>query len=117
MGNDLIYDNLDSVAGKPILVEAAISLIATNRGGKAKPVTQHYRPNHNFGGPDNRNMFIGQLELEEGEFLYPGQTKILVVTFLDVRGLRENLGIGTEWRIQEGTRLVGFGVVKRVLEA
>lgn len=117
MSIDLIYDNLDLVGNEPILVEAAISLLAADQGGKERPTTKHYRPNHNFGGPDNRNMFIGQVELEEGEFLYPGQTKNLVVTFLNVRGLREHLAIGTEWRIQEGLRLVGFGVVKRVLDA
>lgn len=117
MGMDLIYDNLDSVGNKPILIEAAISLLATDQGGKERPITKNYRPNHNFGSPDNRNMFIGQVELEEGEFLYPGQTRNLVVTFLNVRGLRKNLTIGAEWRIQEGLRLVGFGVVKRVFEA
>jgi elongation factor Tu len=116
MDSNFFYDNLDSVGDEPLLVEATISLLATDQGGKERPIAHHYRPNHNFGGPDNRNMFIGQVELEDGELLYPGQTKNLMVRFPNVRGLREHLAIGTEWRIQEGMHLVGFGVVKCVRE-
>jgi len=34
---------------------------------------------------------------------------------MDAKGLREKLSIGREWRIQEGSHLVGKGVVKYVV--
>jgi len=62
-------------------------------------------------------MFIGKIGLNEGELLFPGQTRDLVVTFLNVEGLAEKLKVGTEWRLQEGIRLVGTARIKRVIEA
>lgn len=117
MNGNFFYDNLDSTGGKPIVIEAIINLLNTDQGGKSRPITHHYRPNHNFGDHENRNMFIGQIELIEGESLHPGETRDLLVTFLNVRGLREILTVGREWRIQEGGQLVGHGIVKRVIEA
>jgi len=71
MSIDLVYDNLDATGGDAIVVEATISLLSTEDGGKSRPIGTRYRPNHNFGGPENRNMFVGQVELQENEFLYP----------------------------------------------
>jgi len=112
----LIYDNLDTTGGKPIVVEANIRLLSTEQGGKSSPITQLYRPNHNFGDPDNRNMFIGQIELGELEYLHPGESRDLRVTFFNVHGLREKLIEGRKWRLQEGTKLVGYGKVLRIVE-
>jgi len=112
---DLVYDNLDATGGEALVVEATISLLSTEDGGKPQPITARYRPNHNFGSPENRSMFVGQVELHENEFLHPGESRDLLVRFLNVRGLAEKLFVGSQWRLQEGLRLVGTGRVKRIV--
>ncbi|MBL9181567.1 MAG: hypothetical protein JNN17_05460 [Verrucomicrobiaceae bacterium] len=102
-------DNLDILDDKPIVVRATIALVAQDKGGRPGPFTKVFRPNHNFGGPDDRFFFIGQIEVEEGDWVYPGEARELQVTFLNARGLRELLLPGRIWRIQEGPRLIGTG--------
>jgi elongation factor Tu len=99
-------DVLESAGNEPIRVLARISVIRTEDGGRNGPFTKSYRPNHNFGGPDDRVFFIGQVEVPAGEWIYPGETRDLPITFLNVRGLLELLHVGRTWRIQEGGKLV-----------
>lgn len=96
---------------RPLVVKARITLLPENQGGRHGPFTKGFRPNHNFGGPQDRFFFIGQIEVAENEWMFPGETKELLVTFLNVRGLREKLIPDTVWRIQEGPKLVGTGTV------
>ena len=74
--------------------------------GRKMPFTAGYRPNHNFGDAENQRFFIGQVEVAEGEWVHPGETRELTITFMNVAGLREQLTPGRRWRIQEGWRLV-----------
>jgi translation elongation factor EF-Tu-like GTPase len=90
-----------------IRVLARVHVLATADGGRSVPFTAKYRPNHNFGGADdNRHFFIGQVEVPEGEWVYPGETRELTITFINVAGLREQLTPGRRWRLQEGWRLI-----------
>lgn len=104
-------DNLDIKDHNPIVVRARIALIGQDEGGRHGPFTKGFRPNHNFGGPDDRFFFIGQIEVPEGEWVYPSETRELKVTFLNARGLFELLTPGRVWRIQEGPKLIGTGTV------
>ena len=109
-------DNLDIVGDKPIKVRASIAMTAQDQEGRHGPFTKGFSPNHNFQGADDRVFFIGQIEVEENEWFYPGETKELYVTFLDARGLRELLTPDRTWRIGEGPRHVGTGTVITVDE-
>jgi len=104
-------DNLDIVDEKPIRVLAKIALTPQNEGGRHGPFTKGFRPNHNFKGPENTFFFIGQIEVSENEWVYPGETRELFVTFLNARGLRELLTPGRVWRIQEGSKFIATGTV------
>jgi translation elongation factor EF-Tu-like GTPase len=105
--NAFVFTDVLEPAGKePVRVLARISVIRTEDGGRQGPFTKSYRPNHNFGGPDDRVFFIGQVEVSEGEWIYPGESRDLLITFLNVRGLLELLHVGRTWRIQEGAKLV-----------
>jgi hypothetical protein len=64
MSAEIFYDNLDSTGGEPIRVLARVSVLRTEDGGRKGPFTKSYRPNHNFGPPDNRFFFIGQIEVQ-----------------------------------------------------
>lgn len=91
---------------EPVRVLARVHVLAAADGGRTTPFTANYRPNHNFGAADNRHYFIGQVEVPEGEWIHPGETRDLAITFMNVPGLREQLTTGRRWRIQEGARLV-----------
>ena len=98
-----------------ILVRANIRLLPTAEGGRTTPIKGSYRPNHNFFGPDDRNMTIGFIELPEGKELHPGESIDLPIIFRKWPGLEDQIYPGREWRIQEGAKLVGIGTVFEVL--
>jgi hypothetical protein len=94
-----------------IIVEATISLLSQEAIG----IKTGYRPNHNFGDPENRDMFIGQIEFTNKECLYPGESHDVLVIFLGAPGLAEKMVVGNQWRIQEGLLLIGTGKIKRII--
>lgn len=97
---DLVED------GPPRQVLARVSFLSTDEGGRGEPCFGPYRPNHNFGGPEDRQFYIGQLQIPPGEIVRPGEARTLEIVFLNGRGLAEVLHLGRRWRIQEGARLV-----------
>jgi elongation factor Tu len=109
------YDNLDVVSDTPIQVRASLTLLTTEEGGRSTPVTNKFRPNHNFGDPDNIHFFIGQIDPIDVEWIHPGETKEVTVTFMNVRWLKEELSVGRKWRIQQATLLIGYAVVNEFL--
>ena len=111
MRAELIFDEPRPAGDQPIRVLARLRVLSTEAGGRKVPFTTRYRPNHNFGTPENRHFFIGQVEVPEGEYVYPGETRDLEITFLNVVGLRENLTPGKTWRVQEGFMLVATAEV------
>jgi elongation factor Tu len=108
-------DVLEPAGKRPIRVLARISVLRTEDGGCKGPFTLHFRPNHNFGGPEDRVFYIGQVEVPEGTWIYPGETRNLPITFLNVRGLAELLHVGRRWRIQEGGHLIAIAGVLALL--
>jgi translation elongation factor EF-Tu-like GTPase len=108
-------DVLEPAGDKPICVLARISVIRTEDGGRKGPFTTSYRPNHNFDEAADRIFYIGQLEVPEGTWVYPGETRDLVITFLNVRGLSALLRVGRAWRIQEGGQHVATAEVLALL--
>jgi elongation factor Tu len=112
---DAFSDFVDD--GKPIDVVADIRFLSTNEGGKSCAVRAHYRPNHNFGSPDNRAFYIGQVEVAAGDEIAPGESRRVPIRFLSGRGLRELLFQGREWRVQEGSKLVAIARLVEVHDA
>jgi translation elongation factor EF-Tu-like GTPase len=100
---------------KGILVRANIRLLPIAESGRTAPIRGSYRPNHNFFGPDNRNMTIGFIDLPNGQELHPGESIELPIRFWNWPGLEGQIYPGREWRIQEGVKLVGIGTVLEVL--
>jgi len=107
-------DNLDIIDKKPIKVLARLEVVSNDDGGRQGPFTSGYRPNHNFGREEDRFYFIGQVEIPEGEWVHPGETRELRITFPNARGLAELLTPGRRWRIQEGGKLVAISTVLSV---
>lgn len=105
-------DMFDS--GPPIRVRARVTLVSTAEGGRARPITARYRPNHNFGAADGREFYIGQLEIDEGDWIHPGETRDLTIIFLHGTGLVDLLHPERRWRLQEGGHLVAMAEVLAV---
>jgi translation elongation factor EF-Tu-like GTPase len=109
-------DLLGGPDDRVLKVLARISVVKSEVGGRAGPFRKNYRPNHNFGGPKDIAFYIGQIEVPEGEWVHPGETRDLEVMFLPGPGLRELAIVGRQWRIQEGSKLVATATVLRVNE-
>ena len=106
---------MKETAENDVTVRAEVRLLPTSEGGRTGPVSGSYRPNHNFFGPDERNMTIGSIDLPDGIQLHPGEATEVTITFWGWPGLAEQVYPGREWRIQEAMRLVGIGRVIEVL--
>jgi len=111
----VLYDVLETDSGELILIEASVTLLKSDEGGREHPITDRYRPNHNFDFPDQNRMFIGQFDMSENEWIYPGETNLVTISFLNSIGLREKLIPNCEWKLQEGTHIVGKAVLSFVL--
>lgn len=103
------------MAEDTITVRAEVQLLPTAKGGRATPVRGSYRPNHNFFGPENREMAVGFIELPDGRDWQPGESLELPITFLRWPRLDAHIHVGCEWAIQEGPKMVGTGRVLQVL--
>lgn len=84
------------------------------RGRKAAAVHGALSAQSQFGSPENRHFFIGQLEVVECEWVQPGETRDLAIAFLNVVGIDQHLA-GKVWRIQEGSQLVATAEILSLL--
>jgi translation elongation factor EF-Tu-like GTPase len=105
------------MANDNMTVRANVRLLPTSESGRARPIKGSYRPNHNFFGPDNRNMAIGFIDLPEGKELWPGESIEVTMVLLIWPELEGQIHPGRQWRIQEGEKLVGIGTVIEVFAA
>lgn len=101
-----------------VRVEARIRFLSAAEGGRVSALRggSSYRPNHNFFGPDSRDMCVGFIELVEGEHVDPGDTIQKEIAFLISPAIEPEIREGREWRIQEGGKLVAVGTILKVLD-
>jgi len=100
-----------------IEVEAVVSLLPSSESGRDKGITSGYRPNHNFGGPENIEMRMGQITVENDEWIEPGESKPVKIQFVMPEGYVMDLAPDLIWRIQEGGRLVGKGKITKLISS
>ncbi|MEW6688556.1 MAG: hypothetical protein AB1452_05620 [Pseudomonadota bacterium] len=98
-----------------IKVRAVFTFVPSTEGGRVGPAKSGYRPQHNFGAPDDRLMQIGKVDFEGKSEVHPGESANAIVTFLANPDLLAKLQVGREWRVQEGLRLVAKAKVTEVL--
>lgn len=109
--NDLVFSD-----GRPgIDVRATMTLLTETPHARRSDSTVRWRPNHNFGAPEGRAFYIGQVEFDPPGTIEPGQTRDVLVRFIDGPGLREQLRPGRSWRVQEGPTLVATARIIKVL--
>ena len=98
------------------VVDARITLLRAEEGGRRDPLPAgtRYRPNHNFFGPDDINMSLGEIAIPADRDIAPGDSFETTIEFAHWPGLDGIFTPGLKWRIQEGYQLVAFGEVIRV---
>ena len=110
---DLMYTGAHSA----LCVRATLTLLSQVKHGSRSDHEVRWRPNHNFGPPDSRDFYIGQVEFEAtaSSTIEPGETRKVLVRFIDGPGLRDLLHTGRSWRIQEGPNLIATASVIEVV--
>ena len=105
------------MADDQVSVRASIRFLSTEEGGRSSPLLGggRYWPNHNFLGPDDRDMCMGLIELPEGHPVKPSDTIETKITFWIYPVVKAEIRTGRHWRIQEGNKLVAVGTVLEVL--
>lgn len=95
-----------------IVVDARITLLTTEAGGRKGQIFSGYRPNHRFNVNSSiSSFFIGEVQFSHKIQIYPGETELVSVIFLRAGGIEKYLIPGEHWLIQEGSRLVGSGEI------
>lgn len=67
--------------GPVINVRALVTFLASHEGGRTGDICSTYRPLHNLGGPDNREMWFGQIHLDADDKISLGESREVLVQF------------------------------------
>jgi len=96
-------------------IEAEIRFLSTDEGGRETPVKSGYRGQFHYKGEkagwDAVQEFTGE------EWVTPGETVTARLVFASEEPHSKRLAEGLSFQIQEGGKVVGLGVVKKVLES
>jgi elongation factor Tu len=90
---------------------AALSLLPTNQGGRKKPVFNHYRPSFSFG---SKQHFSSEIIFPDSTELQPGNFTTAKIKLLPSRHISEHLKPGTLFKIFEGEKVVGLGIINSI---
>ena len=102
---------------KTVTVRAHVSLVRTEDGGRRSqvPAGFGYRPDHSFDSNDG-TLVMGELTFSGVEPVQPGDAREAQLKFITITGLLEEIEVGSQWRVQEGARVVGHGRILEILE-
>jgi translation elongation factor EF-Tu-like GTPase len=92
-------------------VEAEITFVPTEEGGRKTPALSGYRPQFYFGGFD----YDADQEYPDVESVAPGQTARAYLRFLSPDYIVGQVFSGMEFQVREGARVVARGRVTKIL--
>lgn len=100
---------------RPADIEAEITFLTSAQGGRKSSAISGYRPNHDFG-------LDGMLNDASHEYINTqvvalGQTVMANMWFLVAQYQAGRLHPGFRFTVQEGSRVVGHGVITQVFNA
>ena len=93
-------------------IEAKVTFLSSDLGGRKTPAMTGYRPQFSYDGFD----WDGIQSYPDRECVYPGETVMAYIAFLNPEHHRGKLYPGKEFQVREGSRVVATGIVTRVLE-
>jgi elongation factor Tu len=92
-------------------LKATITLFPTDQGGRKNPVYSGYRPSFAF---NTEKYYSGELRLIARKELRPGQTSKAHIRLLPAKTIRKNLKPAHAFRISEGNKTIGIGIIEKV---
>ena len=98
-------------AGHKPDVEAEITFLRTEEGGRQGYVSTGYRPQFYYEGEDH----VAVQEFTDKEKVYPGDTVTAHLHFLHPELLFNRVRVGDSFKILEGKRVVAHGKITRIL--
>jgi elongation factor Tu len=100
-----------SMSNLPQDIEAVITFLRTEDGGKARPAFSGYRPQFYYQGEDwdARQTYTGV------EQVNPGDSVTAQLKFLSPQYHVGKVAVGMEFQIREGNRTVATGRVTKIL--
>ncbi len=101
----------DGKFANPPDVEAEITFVSTEAGGRTGPVFSPYSPQLHFAGDD----WDAVHEYPDVEAVYPGQTVRALLRFVRPEHAVDHIHTDLEFRIREGERVVAHGRVTKIL--
>ncbi len=92
-------------------IEAEISYLRTEEGGRRKPAFSGYRPQFVYDG----RHWDAIHDYGDVERVYPGETAVVYLSFLSPHCHIGKLYPGKEFFIYEGAHMIARGTVTRIL--
>jgi translation elongation factor EF-Tu-like GTPase len=92
-------------------IEAEITFLKTDEGGRESYALSGYRPQFFYRGEDH----VAVQEFVDKERVYPGETVTVRLDLLHPELLSDHIRLGDQFEIREGLRTVGLGKITRIL--
>ena len=92
-------------------IEAEVSFVPTEQGGRSTPAFSGYRPQFYY---DDHNWDADH-EYPDVEFVLPGETARALLRFLSPDAQVGRVHPGMEFQVREGARIVALGRVTKIL--
>ena len=89
-------------------LNAFITLLPTEEGGRKKPVFSGYKPSLVF---NTHKHYSSEIELLNIQELKPGESAMVVIKLLPARTIRKNLQINDAFTLTEGSKAIGNGII------
>ena len=92
-------------------IEAEITFVPTELGGRKTPAFSGYRPQFYYDGTD----WDAEQEYPDVESVLPGQTVRALLRFFRPEAHVGRVHVGLEFEVREGSRVVARGRVTKIL--
>lgn len=94
-------------------IKVEISVIPTNAGGRKNPFCNGFRPEFNY---DGVNCIVALSTSEGIEWVYPGQTVMAYIVFMNPHRHVGKIYPGKEFTLIEGNSVIANGKILEILE-
>lgn len=98
-----------------IKVQALLSMLPSQQSGWTSAVSSILRPNHNFNKHDPHQMCFGEITIPKNEKIYPGESKIVPITFILQAMDKNSIKVGFQWRIYAASQHFANGEIIAIL--
>lgn len=94
---------------------ALLTYLPAEEGGRTIPALSGYRPALKF--PFETGLFTGAQKFVDTELAFPGDVINAEITMLNAAHFKGKLYEGLDFDFFEGEKLIGHGIIKKILDA